>query len=340
MSTPDVEDGLDQLLGSMNSQIAQKLAQLHAAIARRSEEIQHRLDRAGERRKAQAEAEARRLEAQRTALHEWETANRGRLNSGWEYALDQTVLSGNVSKLDDRSLANAWVIGQQLEGSDPGYAAKLRRAQQAMRDEWDRRHPESNIDMVVDQSANHVTITYADTSIDLNRTLEEFAKANIPVRLLRAEDPESFTRSHPGGFSVDTDLNGSWDGYDADNIEETVLQNAYANLDIGDEIAYLKSADTDEATPADRNAAGIEPAGAGEVERSELRDAAPATTIEKDDDGKFGLHTVELGGGDMFGANDVAEESDLAAAGGVPPATAQLDAHDQQHSLGMAAHSH
>ena len=76
----DAEDGLDQLLGSWNSHARPTiLSRLHASLDRglrnhevRAELKQEKADaRAEAERRAAAEAEARRIEAQRTALYEW-----------------------------------------------------------------------------------------------------------------------------------------------------------------------------------------------------------------------------------------------------------------------------
>ena len=77
----DAEDGLDQLLGSWNSMLAQQLSRLHASLDQglrnhevRAERKQEKADARAEAERRAAEAEARRIEAQRTALYEWESA--------------------------------------------------------------------------------------------------------------------------------------------------------------------------------------------------------------------------------------------------------------------------
>ena len=67
-------------------------------------------------------------------------------------------------------------------------------------------------------------------------------------------------------------LGGNWDGWDEGRIQDAVMQDTYAGLDsdtIDDTLAYIKERGVDEATPADRRSAGIEPSSASEVERGE-----------------------------------------------------------------------
>lgn len=332
----DAEDGLDQLLGSWNSMLAQQLSRLHASLDQgirnhevRAERKQEQAHARAEADRRAAEAEARRAEAQRTALYEWESANRNKLNEGFEYILNQSILAdGAAERLDDRHLARAWVVGEQLQNHDPGYAPRLAQAQRIMSDEWSRRHPDTQIQTVADQMVNHVVITYADRTADLDNTLAAFRKAGIPTDLVAAKDPDAFRAAHEAGFHVQARLGGSWDGWDEARIQDAVMQDTYAGLDgdaIDDAIAYIKERGVDESAPADRRAAGIEPSSASEVERGEIRDAAPqqaapATTPAETDgapethsDGAFDPDTRELGGDDVFGAFDVATESSMAA---------------------------
>lgn len=357
MSAPDAEDGLDQLLGGVQGQVAQKLSILHSTFEQRSRELHAHYERRDEERRRmeaadqrEREARARRLEAQRDALHDWESANRARLNEGFEYIIDQSILTGDVSRLSDRHLARAWVVADQLDGHDPGYAAKLARARTIMSDEWRARHPDTRLEAVADQSVNHAVITYAKRDADLERTVDAFRKAGIPTDLVAARDPEGFLAAHPSGFRVETRMNGGWDGWDEQRIQDAVLQDAHAGIDdpaIDQSLAWLKDADLDEAMPADTLAGGIEPATVSESERSENRDAAPiqtntdntiqATALSigqnatdpmtadgtageprtpppmPDPDAPYDMDTLELGGDDVFGAWDVAAESELAA---------------------------
>lgn len=376
----DAEDGLDQLLGSWNSMLAQQLSRLHASLDQglrnhevRAERKQEKADARAEAERRAAEAEVRRIEAQRTALYEWESANRNKLNEGFEYILNQSILAaGAVERLDDRHLARAWVVGEQLQNHDPGYAPRLAQAQRIMSDEWSRRHPDTQIQTVADQMVNHVVITYADRTADLDNTLAAFRKAGIPTDLVAAQDPDAFRAAHEGGFHVQARLGGSWDGWDEARIQDAVMQDTYAGLDcdtIDDTLAYIKErgvdqAGIDESVPADRRAAGIEPSSASEVERGETRDAAPQATrattpvgtsatasgavhaetdgaSETHSDGTFDPNTSELGGDDVFGAFDVATESSMAAdqAGHLNP-TPQSAAHGSHAPKGAANRAH
>ena len=347
MGGQDAEDGLDQLLSNMNSQCAQTLSRLHVWIDRKSHELKARHEqRQREARqetlheRREQEAEARRLEAQRAALHQWETANRARLNEGFEYTLEQSVLSGRAGELDDRSLLRAWIVGEQLEGADPGWAAKLERAQRVMRDEWTRRHGEGDIAAVACQHTNRAVITYATHGADLDATLDALRKGGIPVRLQRADDPQGFLADHPAGFRVQTRWGGQWYGWDEARIHDAVMRAANEDIDsdgVDDAIAYLKDLDLDESAPADRTAAGIEPAETSEIERGELRDAAPGgatetTTADFEQDaadmdarGMFDMTQTQTGGDDVFGMWSVVDESDMAASSDEPGPAPVLD---------------
>lgn len=274
MPAQDPEDGLDQILERAWTGLAQQINVLHQGL--RNEHEHAKAEQA--RREAREESVERERRLRLSQLESWENENRERLNTGFEHVLDSTVLSDKGCKdMDDTRLLKAWVVARQLDGNDPGYVTRLNEAKMRINDEWTSRHPGQRIDAAADRLTNHVTITYCDRSVDLDKTIAAFRKAGQEITPVRAEDPAAFRREHGGAtFSVDTRLSGSWSGYQHDRIIDAILQSPVSDMGEADaRIGWLKDHDLPESSHADNKAVGDEPSSVDETERDENQDAAP-----------------------------------------------------------------
>jgi hypothetical protein len=271
MAASDPEDGVDQMMIQAWQALARQLSTLHGAVDRYSRQayVSHR-DRLQRQRQAELS------HAQR--LDRWEEQHRRELNNGFEQVLDSTVLAPGRERLSDEALMKAWVVSDQVS-ADPGYAKRLRDARSWMQHEWaDRGHLEP-LATASDLLVNQVSIRYTEPSDDLQRTVEAFRKAGVPFTTVQvdADGRREYDKAHPGvTFSVDTKLNGSWDGFDHDRIVEAVMTSP---IDSGDgveaRLGFLKDQGLPESSHADNHAAGIEPSTVSETTPSEITDAAP-----------------------------------------------------------------
>lgn len=273
MTANDPEDGFDQVMVQSWTNIAQQLHMLHQSFQADSDRLRNMRAQRREQRTREQQDRA----VQRERLLAWQAENRERLNTGFEQVLDATVLAKGCQNMDDQHLLKTWVVAEQLEGEDPGYTPRLNEAKRRLRDEWDTRHPGQRIEAMADQLNNHVTVTYIQRSADLERTINAFGKAGLPVTPVLADDTEAFKRAHPDAtFVVDTRLTGTWTGYDHDRIVDAVLQTPVSTMeDAGNRISFLKDQGLPESSHADNTAVGDEPSSVSETERSELADAAP-----------------------------------------------------------------
>lgn len=338
MTANDPEDGFDQVMVQSWTNIAQQLHMLHQSFQADNDRLRNMRAQRREQRTREQQDRA----VQRERLLAWQAENRERLNTGFEQVLDATVLAKGCQGMDDQHLLKTWVVAEQLEGEDPGYTPRLNEAKRRLRDEWDTRHPGQRIEAMADQLNNHVTVTYIQRSADLERTINAFGKAGLPVTPVLAEDAEAFKRAHPDAtFVVDTRLTGTWTGYNHDRIVDAVLQTPVSTMeDAGNRISFLKDQGLPESSHADNTAVADEPSSVNETERSELADAAPTPAIDEQkpantaDDSQKNVDGVDAAdpwsmidedgymsddwdGPDMFGQYSPAMESTLAANSGI-----------------------
>ncbi|RBP97865.1 hypothetical protein CRD60_04575 [Bifidobacterium aemilianum] len=295
MSQMDPEDSMDQMMVQTWQNVAQSLRMLHGAL--RSD-----FQSGARARRMTRNEHARERQMLQRRLEEWEAANRIKLNDGFEQTIKATVLNPAVKAqpdlLGDAELLKSWCITDHLEEYDPAFTRDNRRARQWLKEEWARRGHRTNIDAEADQIVNHVTVTVAAQSPELDQTLATFRKAGVPVTVQEAPDPEEFRRKHHGeDFQVQTRRNGDWDGYNREKLTEAVLTSPIDSVDAAaGRISFLKEEGLPESSGAGNRSVGDEPSTISEVERPEIGSAPvpdQATDAEQD-----------RGGGDLKTAGD------------------------------------